>query len=466
MNCPYAVDTTFTVDMNGNSSLYLFNMGDFLIEDDSKIVVCGNFQNMLNTNLLSKLIRLNQDGELDPSFHYNVPPGLTNSLGVSRLTKHNGQYYIGLQTSPGVSRLFSNGSVDTSFQCKFRNNTTNWQWWTITAIYVYPDGRILLAGLFQHSGNKSEGLVRLNSDGSYDSTFHSTKVNYLLSRIHPLDNGKFLIGGYESDSVPSRNGLWRINADGTLDSSFNTGSANYSIAYYFEVLPDGKILSTGDFIIPPNNNHVIFVRWNKDGALDTSFNYFSGNGALVGFVMHDNYIVTAGWLNTNVPYRYTMALFDTLGNVDSTMFGQWGPDSTSFYQGPSTAIFRETSDGKILICGAFNSFGGHPTFGMARIYKKTVGILDLPSSSSSEFTLYPNPISSILNIEFNKAEHGSIQIFDITGKLLETRTVNELSRNYSMSTTKLTSGMYIVSFESNITKQRFNKKIIITRFEN
>jgi hypothetical protein len=87
--------------------------------------------------------------------------------------------------------------------------------------------------------------MRLNSDGTLDTTFNATPNNAVYSLALQAD-GEIFAGG----SFTYLNGIWqnyfaRLNSDGTMDTNFvasTSGTVN-SIA----IQPDGKVLVGGEF---------------------------------------------------------------------------------------------------------------------------------------------------------------------------------------------------------------------------
>lgn len=95
-----------------------------------------------------------------------------------------------------------------------------------------PDGRIIVAGQFtSYNGNPAGGIVRLNSDGSLNSTlgsgaaFTSTAVAWDrepgITEIQRDYAGRLLVAGdFDTFHGVPAPGLARLNADGSLDTTF------------------------------------------------------------------------------------------------------------------------------------------------------------------------------------------------------------------------------------------------------
>ena len=84
-----------------------------------------------------------------------------------------------------------------------------------------------------------------------------------------------------------------------------------------------------------------------------------------------------------------------------------------------------------------------------------LGISDL---SDNSFNIYPNPVSDVLNLEFNTSTNGTVRIYDITMKLIDEIEVIEVSNlKYSMD---VPSGVYTIEFitDTNRTIRRVVKQ--------
>ena len=70
-----------------------------------------------------------------------------------------------------------------------------------------------------------------------------------------------------------------------------------------------------------------------------------------------------------------------------------------------------------------------------------MGVLGLDNETATTVSVYPNPSSEIVTIESNMTE-GSIQIMDLTGKVIANEMINGVSTSFN--TSALTNGMYTV----------------------
>ena len=73
----------------------------------------------------------------------------------------------------------------------------------------------------------------------------------------------------------------------------------------------------------------------------------------------------------------------------------------------------------------------------------------IENSESSNFSVYPNPVTDILNITTNYQEVSSIQLFAIEGGLVKTIQTNKGESTTKIDTSNLPNGMYFISLSNN-----------------
>ncbi len=259
----------------------------------------------------SSRVRLNADGSVDSTF--NAP--VFNSPGYSAAVQADGKVVIiggftsvGGVRKNGIVRLNSDGSLDTSFDVGGGTGDAN-------VIAFQSDGKILIAGIFDRFNNdfNLRNVVRLNTDGSLDTTFvkgTSVSSTYALA-VQP--DGKILIGGW---------GLARLNPDGSVDSSFNSQLG--PVVSNLVLQPDGKILAGGGFDHFGSQAVYNIARINTDGSLDTTFNTGSGpdSGVSAIALQPDGKIVIGGSFDSiNGTFISKLARLNSNGSVDSTFAG-------------------------------------------------------------------------------------------------------------------------------------------------
>ena len=216
---------------------------------------------------------------LDPSFNigsgfnttvYSIVPDLNGKLMV-------GGFY-GTFSGQGQNRLIrlnTDGSKDTSFNIGSGFNSTG-----VFSLEFTPDGKIYVGGFYStFSGVSQNNLVRLNSDGTKDASFDiGTGFNEDVYALWVDANGKIYVGGYYiSYKGLSQNHLIRLNSDGTKDAAFNIGTGfdypdGSPAIYVIKPSLDGKIYVGGSFTTYKGVSEPFFVKLNTDGSVDTAFN--------------------------------------------------------------------------------------------------------------------------------------------------------------------------------------------------
>jgi hypothetical protein len=204
-----------------------------MAEDGSgDIYVCGSFTsyNGLSAN---GLIRLHPDGSVANRFGFDGNVGaiaLTRTGGgelyVAGWVDESFTHFNG-EPVPPLVRLTPSGALDPafSFTAQFAPSAAT----ASGAIAVAEDGSGDLYAVYSGPAVDCDQcgyalqIARLNADGSLDPAF-STRNGFpggLIAALLPTSNGKLYVGGslstYNGASVPS---LLRLNVDGTPDSTF------------------------------------------------------------------------------------------------------------------------------------------------------------------------------------------------------------------------------------------------------
>ena len=235
---------------------------DILQQPDGRFLVCGFF---LVGGQYKTVVRLNNDGSIDGTFNVVTNNNSTNFNHIYRmLLQPDGKIIIGsnaLQSVHGVTtnrlaRLTSTGALDAPLGVT--GNVT----YSVFALALQPDGKIVVAG-------GSGTIGRLLTDGTEDPAWTYPDVGFVS--IHALalepdgqilagSNARFTVNGSQTD------GLIRLNANGSVDSGFDPPDVRICWALY--VQSDGKIAVGGTFTINFGLFLSTFGRLNPDGSLD------------------------------------------------------------------------------------------------------------------------------------------------------------------------------------------------------
>ncbi|WP_329603645.1 cadherin-like domain-containing protein [Pseudomonas putida] len=317
-----------------------------VLQPDGKILLAGRSTNGSNSDFV--LVRYNVDGSLDTTFSGDgklstaIGGGLDN---VDMALQADGKIIVvGSIVSPTyhdwvVLRYNPDGSLDNTFDSDGKVQTSlNAFHDRAFAVDVQPDGKILVGGF----SATNPAVVRFNSDGSIDSTFGGGDGIFISALVSNFDvgvdmklqaDGKILLLGQNWNGNNYDLAVIRLNADGSLDTTFDSdGMAFVAIGtgndtgWGITLQSDGKILVTGEAYSGTFNDFFL-VRLNSDGTLDSSFNHdgrlitdFSGGydyGQGVT-VQSDGKIVVAGYSFNGSNADFALARYNADGSLDAS----------------------------------------------------------------------------------------------------------------------------------------------------
>ncbi|WCO01991.1 T9SS type A sorting domain-containing protein [Psychroserpens ponticola] len=261
----------------------------------------------------------------------------------------------------------------------------------VHTIAVQPDGKLLIGGAFEtYNQIWSPKLIRVNPDGSIDSSFNQTLLRDSNSSINSIviqPDGKILVaGGFEMrtphpDNELLEEDIMRLNADGTRDETFiapgNTSGCGdiRSVA----LQSDGKIIIVGDIsycVSSTIDNNENIIRLNSDGSLDETFttvvtdlgNGNSGEPIHSVRVQSDDKILIAGNFNqVNGVTQQRLARLNSDGTLDTSY-----TIGTGFNSAVNDIALQQ--DGKLLVVGNFTAFNATSQNQIVRLH--TDGSLD------------------------------------------------------------------------------------------
>ena len=350
LNSDGSKDTSFDIGTGFNNAVY-----SIAVQSDGKILVGGLFTTFTGTSQ-NCLVRLNTDGSKDTSF--NIGTGFAGTPVTSIVIQSDGKILVGgnFSTFSGSSqnyliRLNSDGSKDTSFNIGTGFNTV------VYSIAVQSDGKILVGGDFTtFTGSSQNRLIRLNSDGSKDTTFvigtgFSTSAESVRTISIQLD-GKILVGGnFTTFTGSTQNKLIRLNTNGSKDTSFDIGTGFTDVVYSIAVQSDGKILVGGNFSTFSGSTQNRLIRLNTDGSKDTTFDIGIGfNSFIFSIVIRTDGKILLGGLFTTYQGITQNRLVRAINYSRDTTFDI----GTGFNLPVITLVIQ--SDRKILVGGQFTTF--------------------------------------------------------------------------------------------------------------
>jgi uncharacterized delta-60 repeat protein len=358
------LDTTFSIGTGANG----------IVEQvqelpDGKVLICGNFTSF-NGSPRGYIARLNANGSVDEAF--NASP----SYWVRHFSvQTDGKIVIGgFFTSVGgmnrnrLARLNADGSLDTAFNvgagietiiaAGIDGNIDPFVFWT----ELQADGKILATGNFRtYDGASSQGLVRINTDGSRDATFNvGNGLNSWGRTIRVMTNNQVLVGGWFTEyNARGANRLVRINPDGSRDLAMDAYYGDKTAVYAIAVLADGKMITSGHSLNEERLFERNIVRLNANGTVDGGWVGSSNEKTESLTLLRDGKVIAGGYFNQlNGQRRTSIGRF----NLDGTVDQNFAAEIDNFVW--TVAMGR---NGKFYISGGFTTVDGVSRRGVARM---------------------------------------------------------------------------------------------------
>jgi uncharacterized delta-60 repeat protein len=269
----------------------------------------------------------------------------------------------------GIVRLNTDGTTDTSFNPPdLEDSLVGTLGGLVNDIVLQPDGKILVGGRFNVTGTNYYSLIRLNTDGSLDTSFSDLASQSLVRRIILLPDSSIL--------AVTNSGVSKVNSNGTPFQGFiyqNSGGPVQEAA----LQPDQKFLVSDQAI----------ERRNPDGTRDNSFPSVVTNGVVTDMkVVADGKILVAGTFSSvNGFTSGHIARLNNDGSVDLT-----------FNNNMTGANFNITDlvvapDGKIFIAGPFSTYNG--------VSRPAIAKLNSDGTLDNSFSYTPAPTTTTWVIE-------------------------------------------------------------------
>lgn len=338
-----------------------------LPQRDGKVLVCGDFTSF-NGVSQGYIARLNANGSVDRTFR--AGPG----YWVRHMAlQSDGKIVIGgfFTNVDGVkrnriARLNSDGSLDVTFDPGLGAETKIVEGDDkdpfVFAVAAQPDDKILIAGNFRtYNGTPSFGIARLNPDGSLDTSFKvGAGLNSWGRFLLLLPNDQILATGWFTsyDNHPY-NRMVRLNSDGSADTTFNPNFGDKTAIYGAVLLPDGKLIAGGHSVNEQGLFHQEFARLNPDGTFDTSYLGRSNEKTETYYLQPDGKLIIGGYFSmVNGVARNGLARL----NADGTLDESFKAEADNFVW-----TIHGQNDGKLLVCGGFYHIDGIPRRGVARL---------------------------------------------------------------------------------------------------
>jgi uncharacterized delta-60 repeat protein len=216
------------------------------------------------------------------------------------------------------------------------------------ALVIQGDNRIVVAGLANNTANDDIAVLRFMSDGTLDGSFGSngitlvevntvysagTAANDSAKAVRLQSDGKIVVAGTSNGAAV----MLRLNTDGSRDTTYGNGATTSGITLLTNltegnalvIQPDDRAVIGG--VSPGDGNDMAVARLTTGGVLDINFNTTGAvpGIATVGFLagrnetvtslalQSDGKIVAAGGAASYVGYDFALIRLNTNGTLDT-----------------------------------------------------------------------------------------------------------------------------------------------------
>lgn len=515
LNADLTIDSTFLFEDNKiYPDIRDASIETAVVQIDGKIVLAGDFYE-LNGLITNNVARLNSNGTFDHTFNQHT--GFNGSvLATAVHTKR--RLIVGGDFSrfnylfkSNIVRLTEDGELDPSFDVGTGTNGK------VHAIAVQSNGKVLIGGDFtSYNGTFCSNIARLKKDGSLDASFSDVTTDGVVRKIIIDKNDRIIIAGdFESVNGVSIRGIARIKPDGTLDDTFNPSIDAYGRGYDCKISSRGKIylavvyqdhnytfgtdiiclnrdgtrdesfaIPTGEFFsiftLAFNNDNKLIAgglgafsstfqtyagvvaQFNADGSIDSALNYLATEDVLNGsvraiHVLENDRLVIGGEFSANLSSSINhIGLLESNGNVNTDFAGTAGNHVYSL-----TPVRND----KLIVGGSFSEYASAVRNGIARVDvnyygEDPGGETDIATvmTDKSILNVYPNPANSTVTIE-NLVPGSSFKVFNAIGKEVYTETAT--MKKSTIELNNYSNGIYFI-----VTENKGNKttaKLIVSK---
>ncbi|WP_159789740.1 Ig-like domain-containing protein [Sodalinema gerasimenkoae] len=313
-----------------------------------------------------------------------------NTTGTNGTVMINDWIYVGGQfTNIGgvarnrLARLNSDGTVDTTFNPGFPNNS-------VYGLTVDSDGHLYVGGDFTNIGVVArDRLAKLNSNGTVDTDFNPG-ADVSVSGLTVDNDGNLYVGGnFTQIGGVARNRLAKLNANGTVDATFDPGANQW--VWDFAVDSDGNLYVGGSFTQIGGVARTRMAKFNSNGTVDPTFTPTgpTSNNVFGLTVDSDGYLYAGGVFTTiEGVARDRLAKLNSNGTVNST----FNPGANNRVDGLTV-----DSDGNLYVGGSFTQIGGVARTRLAKLNSEGTVDTDFnPGASGSVLAIAIDPKRDVL----------------------------------------------------------------------
>lgn len=330
-----------------------------------------------------------------------------------------------------IVRYNTNGSIDSLWGIYGKVSTDFFGGDAANSVVVQQDGKIVVAG--NSSGDFA--IARYNTNSSLDSLWGTNgKVltdfsgnNDIINSIAIQQDGKIIAAGISSDDFA----IARYNTDGSIDSLFGidgkviTDFGGIDNGNSIALQADGKIVVVGSSM-----SDFAIARYDTSGFLDNTFGISGkvttpiGDSAGIAHstvIQPDGKIIAVGeTYNYSTSKDFALIRYNSDGALDTT-FGTMGKVITVIGDGDNTGnAVALQSDNKLIVAGVayfFNMSNPRDKFVLAKYINNSPVEVTNYSNEYNSIVVYPSPATDHLNIQINDSNNNeyTFEIYNSLG---------------------------------------------------
>ena len=285
----------------------------------------------------------------------------------------------------------SGGTLLTSFSGDGKYDRTDFLLWHTTVVKgaLQPDGKLVIAGTTPAASNLLDDwfLVRLNTDGNPDNTFHAdglvTDPEFVTARLTDLaigTNGSIYVGGYTNlnSDFPTLAVAKKFKPNGDSDNSFSMsgssvhgGAGNGAMMHALAIDANENVYIAGSKGTEEDNHDLLIGAFHANGDHDTDFTNVdkiptTTHGVLLDLVrLSDGTFVACGYAVGKDRTYGILRKYKANGTLE-TSFNASGANFIRYATDGETLAVAVQSDGKILAAGSYVEASSNTGIAIAR----------------------------------------------------------------------------------------------------
>jgi uncharacterized delta-60 repeat protein len=330
-----------------------------------------------------------------------------------------------------VQAYTNNGVLLNAFSEDGKYDRTDFLLWHTTVVRgaLQSDGKLVVGGTTPSASNILDNwfLVRLNTDGTSDNTFHADGLvedpEFKTAHLEDLvigSDGSIYVGGFSNlnSDFPTLAVAKKFKPNGDSDNSFNmsgsaihTSAGNGAMMHAMAVDANGKVYIAGSKGTASDNHELLFAAFDANGEPAPDFTVVNKianttHGKLRDVVrLSDGSFVACGYAVGKDRSYGILRKYKADGTLESS-FNAGGANFIRNATDGSTSVVAVQSDGKILTGGVYLENGSNTGIAIARFESNgtpdhtfgTYGYIRIDLTTRREFLydLYVLPDGKIL----------------------------------------------------------------------